>query len=322
MHRPNLDEGGNADERGYADERESGGRLPRTTRRRLLSGASIAVVAGGLAGPLGSVSAADATPPTQPANLRVPDETSSTVALAWDTATDEGGSGLDRYEVSVDGEVDHEVAVGTTETTVTDLPYDRRFEFAVVAVDGAGNRSDPATVEAWTDSAIYDFPPAPPEQVTATAASRTSVDVAWEPVDRLDVDHVGWIVLVNGAADHSVPTETTETTVSGLDAGATYEIAVVAEDESGKRSEPVIDRAAPGAPNGPVDPVDGQAPRDLDGDGHHWDLDTDGELDWDDVVTYFEHRHEPAIQDHLDAYDFNENGRIDSEDVVRLFESL
>jgi hypothetical protein len=68
------------------------------------------------------------------------------------------------------------------------------------------------------------------------------------------------------------------------------------------------------APNG------GSAPSDPDGDGRFEDLNGNGELDYDDVVTLFESRDSPAIGDNVDLYDFNDNGRFDFDDVVRLFE--
>lgn len=68
--------------------------------------------------------------------------------------------------------------------------------------------------------------------------------------------------------------------------------------------------------------VAGQPPRDLDGDGRYRDLNANGRLDSDDVVTYFERLDDPAIADHAPAYDYNGNGRADFDDVVRLFDTL
>jgi chitinase len=56
---------------------------------------------------------ADTTPPSVPANLRSPSQTTTSVALAWDASTDNtGGSGVAGYDVFRDGAL-----VGSPTTT-------------------------------------------------------------------------------------------------------------------------------------------------------------------------------------------------------------
>jgi mannan endo-1,4-beta-mannosidase len=92
----------------------------------------------------------DTTAPPAPANLSVTGTTTSTVELSWDAVEDAGGSGLDRYAVSVDGSGEQTVPAGTTSATVEGLSPDTTYEVAVTAVDGAGNASAAATVTATT----------------------------------------------------------------------------------------------------------------------------------------------------------------------------
>lgn len=68
--------------------------------------------------------------------------------------------------------------------------------------------------------------------------------------------------------------------------------------------------------------INGSVPRDLDGDGVHRDLNANGAVDYDDVVTYFEHMDEPVMTDHAAAYDYNGNGQVDFADLVDLFEQV
>jgi endoglucanase len=70
-----------------------------------------------------------------------------------------------------------------------------------------------------------------------------------------------------------------------------------------------------------VEPIDGTVPQDNNGDDQYEDLNANGEVDFDDVVTYFEHMDEPVITDHA-AYDYNGNQRIDYNDLVSLFDEL
>lgn len=62
--------------------------------------------------------------------------------------------------------------------------------------------------------------------------------------------------------------------------------------------------------------------RDLDGDGLHRDVNGNGSHDYGDVVTFFEHVDDPAIQDNVSAFDYSQNGRIGFDDLVALFEHI
>lgn len=94
----------------------------------------------------------DATAPTAPTNLSVTGTTSSSVDVDWNASSDSGGSGLNHYEVYVDGTADHTVGSGATATTISGLSADTSYTIGVSAVDGAGNESNSTTVSATTDT--------------------------------------------------------------------------------------------------------------------------------------------------------------------------
>ncbi len=73
--------------------------------------------------------------------------------------------------------------------------------------------------------------------------------------------------------------------------------------------------------DGPA-PIDGTVPGDPDGDGDREDINGNGRLDYQDVVSYFEHMDEPEMTDHARYYDYNDNGRIDYTDLVDLFREV
>ena len=80
----------------------------------------------------------DTTDPSAPTTVTVSAVTTSTVALEWPAGTD-AASGVDRYEVYVDG-----VPAGTSATTstvLTGLTPNTAYALSVVTVDVAGNRS-------------------------------------------------------------------------------------------------------------------------------------------------------------------------------------
>ena len=60
-------------------------------------------------------------------------------------------------------------------------------------------------------------------------------------------------------------------------------------------------------------------PRDLNGDGLYEDLNGNGRLDYDDVVRLFRYFDDLAIRECWQLYDFNRNGRLDYDDIVALF---
>ena len=92
----------------------------------------------------------DSTAPTTPSDLSSTGTTSTSVELAWEASSDDG-SGVDHYNVYVDGAKRTETT--GTSVTVGGLESGTSYDVSVSAVDGAGNesgRSDPVT--ATTDT--------------------------------------------------------------------------------------------------------------------------------------------------------------------------
>jgi PKD repeat protein len=59
-------------------------------------------------------------------------------------------------------------------------------------------------------------------------------------------------------------------------------------------------------------------PKDLDGDGFYEDINGDGVFDAVDVMTFLEFFDRPAIQQNWRAFDFNNDGVVDWDDVFQL----
>ncbi|WP_254527900.1 glycosyl hydrolase [Natrinema gelatinilyticum] len=94
----------------------------------------------------------DSTAPTAPSNLTSTGKTDTSVDLSWDPSSDDG-TGIDHYNVYIDGTKDQEVTAGTTSTTVSNLSTSTTYDFYVTAVDGAGNESSASnTISVTTDS--------------------------------------------------------------------------------------------------------------------------------------------------------------------------
>ncbi|GAA1750376.1 glycoside hydrolase family 9 protein [Streptomonospora arabica] len=100
----------------------------------------------------GGVPDEDETAPTAPGEPAVSDVTSSEATLTWDASTDEGGSGVDGYDVyRVDGDSAQKIgSADGTSFTLTGLEADTEYTVHVVARDGAGNESEPGPSAAFT----------------------------------------------------------------------------------------------------------------------------------------------------------------------------
>ncbi|WP_433615175.1 discoidin domain-containing protein [Dactylosporangium sp. CA-139114] len=107
----------------------------------------------------------DQTAPSVPGSLRVTGTTDTTVALAWNAATD--NVGVAGYRVSRGGTV-----IGTTTTlafTATGLTASTAYTFTVAAFDAAGNASGASNAVTVTTSA-------PPNTNTNLAAGRPTAE--------------------------------------------------------------------------------------------------------------------------------------------------
>ncbi|MFW6436780.1 MAG: polysaccharide lyase [Halococcoides sp.] len=71
-----------------------------------------------------------------------------------------------------------------------------------------------------------------------------------------------------------------------------------------------------------LDPIDGTVPEDPDGDGLYEDINANGKVDFPDVNLFFQHSDTAAVQDHVEAYDFTDDGAVDLQDVLALFEMV
>ncbi|WP_433085647.1 discoidin domain-containing protein [Dactylosporangium sp. CA-052675] len=107
----------------------------------------------------------DQTAPSVPGSLRVTGTTDTTVALAWNAATD--NVGVAGYRVSRGGTV-----IGTTTTlafTATGLTASTAYTFTVAAFDAAGNASGASNAVTATTTA-------PPNNTTNLAAGRPTAE--------------------------------------------------------------------------------------------------------------------------------------------------
>ncbi len=173
----------------------------------------------------------DTTAPTIPTNLSASGVTTSGVTLAWSASTD--SNGVAGYHVIRNG-----TQIGTTaSTSYTDsgLTAGTSYTYAVNAFDPTGNTSlQSATLQVTTKSSSSDTtPPSVPANLKSTAATSTSISLAWTAsTDNVGV--FGYHLFRNGTQVAS-PSGNSYTD-TGLAAGTSYTYAVSAYDAAGNAS--------------------------------------------------------------------------------------
>jgi chitodextrinase len=169
--------------------------------------------------------------PTTPEGLHSPVQTTSSVELAWNAASDDVGvTGYRLYRPS--GAV---VVIGTSYVE-TGLAPDSEYGFQVSALDAAGHESVPGPVlMVRTSSVDVDLDaPTQPRNLRSLAQSGTRIDLAWDAASD-DVGVAGYRVYLP-----SGPIDVTGTTwaVTGLSEDTEYGFQVSALDTAGLESMP------------------------------------------------------------------------------------
>ncbi|WP_226023134.1 endo-1,4-beta-xylanase [Halomicrobium salinisoli] len=116
-----------------------------------------------------------------------------------------------------------------------------------------------------------------------------------------------------------------EVTVSTGEGSVTRTVSVT--DSDAGRQVTVTVEGGDGPPNGGDDrpPAVGDnenQPTDPDGDGLYEDLNGNGEVDYSDVVDYFNNMETDDFQSNAAYYDYNGNGEVDYADLVDLFNEI
>lgn len=164
----------------------------------------------------------DTEPPSAPSNLSVTNKAKSSLTVSWSASSD-SGTGVDHYQVEVDG---MRKTVTGTQTTISGLDSGTRYEVSVRAVDGAGNMSDVVRVTASTTSSGGTTPPGEgptvsikTEAVTAGGMAKQSIMLSNAP---------------NGLSGYRIKVSVNDTSV------ATIENAAVSSSLSTMGQEPDI----------------------------------------------------------------------------------
>lgn len=220
-------------------------RLRAGNRRRIVPVALAAVLVAGVSlfGSAAFGLTGDSTAPPAPGHLRSTGATAQQVDLAWDPVVDDG---VEVHEYRVVRE-DNSLERTSTATTFHDtlgIGGGTRYAYTVVAVDGAGNVSEPSEVSVTTpilDSAacVSDVtPPGAPGTPHATLVTAVSVTLEWTASrDAGNCGLAGYQLLRDGL-DTGIVSAGGQVTEDGLEPNHSYVYTVVARDNADNLSPP------------------------------------------------------------------------------------
>jgi len=171
----------------------------------------------------------DTQPPSVPTGLAASAPAPNQVTLAWNTSTD--NVGVAGYTVYRNGSVLATVAApGYTDASVS---ASTTYNYAVDAVDLAGNHSARSSTVSVTTPAPDTQPPSTPTGLTAPAVGASSVQLSWSAsTDNVGV--AGYTVYRNGTSAGT--TTTTTFTDTGLTPATQYSYSVDAYDGAANHS--------------------------------------------------------------------------------------
>ena len=187
-------------------------------------------------------------PPAVPTGVSITATTTSSLSVSWAAVT-----GATSYQVSygkTGATAANTVTVTTPAAVISGLEASTQYWVKVKAVNAGGSSAESVAVTGTT-GAVTSGKPAAPTGVTAVAASSSSVKVSWNAV----AGATGHIISygkdgVSGFKDVVIGNATT-TTITGLDANATYWFKVTATNSYGWSPVSAVVLATPGG-SGPV----------------------------------------------------------------------
>ncbi|MFW6436605.1 MAG: cellulase family glycosylhydrolase [Halococcoides sp.] len=204
------------------------------------------------------------------------------------------------YEVTIGEET---AAIEETSVTRSGLMADREYDVSVTPVGADGSTGDPITTTVTTEG---------PETVDAPAWEE---GVAFEGGDRST--HHGILWEAQWHTDEETPRFE-----SGYDWEMVRELTVPQVSSRAWNVDPVPTTTETTTETAPDRPTWPEGATDPDGDGLFEDLSGNEKTDFPDVNELFQNADSATVQDNTQFYDFTDDGSVDLQDVLALFEMV
>lgn len=215
------------------------GLTPSTTYTYTVSATDTSGNTSALSAPVSGKTLADTTPPTAPTNLSGNSASATTVSLSWSGSTDNVSvAGYNIYRGTSASALTQVATTASTQYTGSNLASGTTYFYAVAAYDAAGNVSALSSTISVTTLSADVTPPSVPTNLSAKAASSSSINLSWSP----STDNVGvagykiYRGTLGSALSQIATTASTQYTDKNLAAGTLYYYAVSAYDVAGNTS--------------------------------------------------------------------------------------
>jgi fibronectin type 3 domain-containing protein len=219
---------------GYIDT----GLIPSTTYTYTVTAVDRAGNESAPSSPVSTTTLADTIPPTIPTNLTTtvlcpPTTPDIEILLTWTASTD--NVGILGYKIYRNSDVEPYAIIGNFTSFIDrGLVPNTLYNYRVSAIDLAGNES-PLSVRVSASTCADTGIPSVPTNLTATVVSSSQIDLNWSP--STDNDAVrGYKIYRDGILVHTLFTNTTSYSNTGLAAGTAYAYTVSAFDFVGNES--------------------------------------------------------------------------------------
>jgi fibronectin type 3 domain-containing protein len=180
----------------------------------------------------------DSIAPTTPGNFVAFATDCRTAYLAWNAATDSGGSGLKGYNIYRNGAFLAQVGSASSNSLDSTLTASTTYSYAVSSVDNAGNESPRSvTLSVMTPACPDNVAPTTPTGVAAASTDCSTVTVSWSPsIDSGGSGLRSYNVYRNGAFLKTVMAPGTSATDTAISPSVSYSYALTAVDYAGNVS--------------------------------------------------------------------------------------
>jgi uncharacterized protein (TIGR02145 family)/uncharacterized repeat protein (TIGR02543 family) len=173
-----------------------------------------------------------ASVPNTPTNVSATVASSSSITVSWSTVS--GATGYYVYRsTSPSGTYSYATSTSSTSFTNSGLSSGTTYYYKVSAYNSGGESSQSSYVSATTILAA----PNTPTNVSATAASSSSITVSWSAVSEATGYRVYRSTSASGTYTNLTSTASTSFTNTGLSSGTTYYYKVSAYNNGGESSQ-------------------------------------------------------------------------------------
>jgi uncharacterized protein (TIGR02145 family)/uncharacterized repeat protein (TIGR02543 family) len=172
------------------------------------------------------------TVPSAPTNVSATAASSNSITVSWSTVS--GASGYYVYRsTSASGSYSQVENTSSASVTNTGLSSGTTYYYKVSAYNNGGESSQSSYVSATTNVAA----PNTPTNVSATAASSSSITVSWSAVSGASGYNVYRSTSASGSYSQVENTSSASVTNTGLSSGTTYYYKISAYNDGGESSQ-------------------------------------------------------------------------------------